>query len=376
MAANSPVVIVGAGLSGAAAAWALSRRGVPVTVVEQYAPGHRYGSSHGSARIVRRAYGDALYVGLTGRAFELWRAVEAASGATLLRILGGLDFGSARDVPAVAGFLRDAGVPHEVLPPDEAETRWPGMVFDGPVVFHPQAGTLDAERAVTVMLDLAAGHGAELRYDTAATAVSGTSVRLADGSTLPARCVVVAAGGWLGPLLDGLVTLPPLTVTRQQVFHFPRRDPSVPPWPSVIHEPGPDAFYHLAGGRDGGPGDDRKIGDHYGGPPITAGTGADEIDPAGRARVIDYVQRWLPGLDPEPSSGVTCLYTRTPSEDFLLDRVEDLIVCSPCSGHGAKFAPLIGEWVAALVLGTDGEPVPDRFRLAAHAAGLGGAVSL
>ena len=91
--------------------------------------------------------------------------------------------------------------------------------------------------------------------------------------------------------------------------------------------------------------------------------------------MIDYVRRWLPGLSDVPSSETTCLYTQTPSEDFVLDRVGPLVVCSPCSGHGAKFAPLVGEMVAGLVDGV-GPPVPDRFTLAAHRSGRTGSVSL
>jgi sarcosine oxidase len=83
----------------------------------------------------------------------------------------------------------------------------------------------------------------------------------------------------------------------------------------------------------------------------------------------------LPGLDPTPRSEATCLYTETPTEDFVLDRVGDLVVCSPCSGHGAKFTPLIGEMVADLLTG-DGGSVPDRFRLAAHATARPASVSL
>src|SRR5213080_640273 len=105
MRTEDTVVIVGAGLSGAACAWELSRRGVPVTVLEQFTPGHRWGSSHGSARIVRRAYEDGLYVSLTGRAFELWRELEESTGASVLRMLGGIDFGTRRDVPKVAQLL-------------------------------------------------------------------------------------------------------------------------------------------------------------------------------------------------------------------------------------------------------------------------------
>src|SRR5579875_2794151 len=117
------VVVIGAGLAGAGAAWSLSRRGRSVLLLEQFDPGHVRGSSHGSARIVRRVYGDALYVSLSGKAFELWREVELASGQRLLRILGGLDFGPQRRVPAVAQILAELGVDHEVLPAPEAERR-------------------------------------------------------------------------------------------------------------------------------------------------------------------------------------------------------------------------------------------------------------
>ena len=374
MSASDPVVIVGAGLSGAASAWALSRRGVPVVIVEQFATGHRNGSSHGSARIVRRGYGDALYVSLTGRAFELWRELEESTGASILRMLGGIDFGPRRDVPKVARLLADAGVPHEVLPAAEAEARWPGMAFEGDVVYHSQAGTMDPDVAVAAFLAEATRLGAELRQETAAVEVAGDQVRLADGASLAARCVVVAAGGWVAPLLSGVVELPPIRVTQQQIFHFPRLDTSAPPWPSVIHEPADHPVYHLAGGRDGGPGDDRKIAEHTAGAVTSAADRDGIVRDESRQRVIEYVRRWLPGLDPTPRGEATCLYTETPSEDFLLDRVDGLVVCSPCSGHGAKFAPLIGELVAGLVLG-DGT-VPDRFRLATHLTGRRSSVSL
>jgi sarcosine oxidase len=90
--------------------------------------------------------------------------------------------------------------------------------------------------------------------------------------------------------------------------------------------------------------------------------------------VIRYVEEWLPGLEPTPRGEVTCLYTDTPSQDFLIDRVGDLVVCSPCSGHGAKFAPVVGEMVADLVTGAGA--VPDRFRIAAQLSGRVGSVSL
>jgi sarcosine oxidase len=342
-----------------------TRAGISVAVVEQFAPGHARGSSHGSARIVRRGYGDAFYSRLAGRAFELWRELEDESGTTLLRMTGGLDFGSDRNVPAIAAGLAECAVEHEVLPPEEAERRWPGMRFDGPVVFHAQAGTVDAAAAVDAMLAQAARRGAVVRHGSAVAAIEPSSssalVRLEDGSALRAGHVVVAAGAWITTLLCGLVPLPSLTITQQQIFHFPRLEPDAPAWPSVIHEAAGHGWYHLAGGRDGGPGDDRKIGEHDQGTVVTADGRDGVVDPRSRGRVIEYVKRWLPGLDPTPRGEATCLYTTTPDEDFVLDRAGPLIVCSPCSGHGAKFAPLIGELSAGLALGT--ADVPDRFRL-------------
>ena len=122
--------------------------------------------------------------------------------------------------------------------------------------------------------------------------------------------------------------------------------------------------YHLAGGRDGGPGDDRKIAEHRHGTATTATARSGVVDPASRTRVVEYVKRWLPGLDPTPRGEATCLYTTTPGEDFILDRVGALVICSPCSGHGAKFAPLIGEMTADLVTSPATASIPARFRIA------------
>lgn len=369
---DADVVIVGAGLAGSAAAWSLSQRGRSVVLLEQFAPGHASGSSHGSARIVRRAYGDGLYTRLTGRAFELWREVEQQSGEQIIRFYGGLDFGPRRNVDTVAAHLVAAAVPHEVLPAAEAERRWPGMRFEGDVVHHEQAGTMDAALAVSTMVALAQ---ADVRYEAPAVSVSPSGeVGLADGSVIRAETVVVAAGAWVEKLISPFVELPPLHVTQQQIFHFPRADPTQPPWPSTIHEPLTSAVYHLAGGRDGGAGDDRKLGQHDGGVDCAADTRTGVVNPQAREWAVEYVKRWLPGLVPDPRGEATCLYTETPTEDFILDRVGSVVVCSPCSGHGAKFAPLIGELVADLVQGS-GE-IPERFRLAEHKLGRVGAVSL
>jgi sarcosine oxidase len=384
--ARADLIVVGAGLAGAAAARSAAARGARVVVLEQFAPGHRNGSSHGSARIFRRAYPDPLYVRLTGHAEQEWRALEAAAGETLLTMTGEIDFGAARDPAGLLAVLTGCGVPAELLPAAEASRRWPQFDFTGtgPVLFHPNAGVLDPDRAIAALLRLATTAGADVRFHTRVTAVAaggdGAIVRAGEESfTAPA--VVVAAGAWVAPLLDGLVGLPPLTVTKQAVFHFApaqarpaesaepasQANPAGQSWPVFIAADGTDFCYGLPGGRDGGVPGAVKVGEHHPGAVTTAAGRDFHVDGAARARVAGFARRRLPGLAPVPLNETTCLYTWTANEDFILDRQGPFVVASPCSGHGAKFAPLLGEVIADLAAG---KPSPDpRFTLAAHLAG-------
>lgn len=365
------LMVVGAGLMGSMAAWSASRRGLAVVLLEQFDLGHDHGSSHGSARIVRRAYPDPFYARLTGEAFELWHELAADAQVELLRLVGGLDHGAHRDTMRIAATLAELGVEHELLDAAEAGRRWPGMVFAGPAVFHPQAGTADAAAAVLAATRRAAERGAHVAVRTRVLSVDvegDTAVVRTDRGDVRCTRVVVAAGPWVGPLLAGPgLALPPLEVTQQQVFHFARR-PGVPQWPVVVHD---DVLstYSLPGGRDGGPGGGRKVAEHMsavpGSGPTTAERRSGVVDPQARRLITEYTKRWLPGLVPEPYAEATCLYTTTRNEDFVLDRQGPVVVCSPCSGHGAKFAPLMGERAVDLATGVR-SPLP-RFTLAAHA---------
>ena len=370
-------VIIGAGLAGCAAAWALAGRGRSVIVLEAFQPGHRRGSSHGSARIFRRAYPDPLYVRLTGRAGRLWRQLEDESGEELVHVTGGLDYGATDDPEDMHRILTAQGVPAELLPPAAAAERWPGFAFDpaeGPVLYHPEAGVIDAERAMAAMRRMATAKGAVFHYETPAVRVEpggpGAVVHTADRS-FAAPVAVVAAGARVQPLLGGLVTLPPLTVTQQQAFHFApsagagAAAASAEPWPDFIYH-GDVAVYGLAAGRDGEAPGAVKLGEHGNGV-VTTGDDRDGIvSPAARDRVTRFVRERLPGLDDKPVGELTCLYTATVNEDFILDRQGPLVISSACSGHGAKFAPLTGELVADLVC--SGSPADRRFTLAAHLA--------
>jgi sarcosine oxidase len=395
VAARADLIIVGAGLAGAAAARSAAARGARVIVLEQFGPGHRNGSSHGSARIFRRAYPDPLYVRLTGQAGELWRELEAAAGETLLTMTGEIDFGALRDPAGLHAVLTGCGVPTELLPAREAGRRWPQFDFTGtgPVLFHQNAGVLDPDRAVAALLRLARSSGADVRFGTQVTGLAAGgdgAVARAGEESFTAPAVVVAAGAWTAPLLDGLVGLPPLTVTKQQVFHFAPAGPAaVPPgpvtgpvtrpvaqsaarsaeqpWPAFIFQDEAEYCYGLPGGRDGAVPGAIKVGEHHPGAVTTAAGRDFRVDEAARSRVSGFARRRLPGLDPAPVNETTCLYTWTANEDFILDRQGPFVVASPCSGHGAKFAPLLGEIIADLAAG---KPSPGhRFTLAAHLAG-------
>jgi monomeric sarcosine oxidase len=362
---RADVIIVGAGLAGSAAARAMASRGRSVVLVEAFQPGHRRGSSHGSARIFRRAYPDPLYVRLTGQAQELWRQLADEAGEELITSTGAVDYGPAREQEKMHEILTGFGVPAELMPAETAAERWPGMTFGpDPVMFHPDGGVLDPERAMAAMRGIAAARGAQVCYGAPVLRVEadgeGAAVHTADRSWR-APAVIVAAGAWLEPLLGGLVPLPPLVVTQVQAFHFAPRAPG--PWPVFIYHD-EVTRYGLPAGRDGEVPGAVKIGEHGQGI-VTTGDGRDGIvSPAARDRVGAFVRQRLGGLDSAPTGEVTCLYTSTASEDFILDRHGPFVVCSPCSGHGAKFAPLVGEIAADLACG-GASPEP-RFTLAAH----------
>jgi len=381
MTTRADLIIVGAGLAGSAAAWAASARGLDVVVLEAFGPGHRNGSSHGSARIFRRAYPDPLYVRLTGAAGELWRQLEDQAGEMLLTLTGGIDFGASRNPRLLHEVLTRGNVPAELLTPEAAAERWPQFDFAGvgPVMFHADSGVLDPDNAMAAMLRLAAASGADVRFGTPVTRLASApdgdgAVAYTDSGTFTAPVIAVAAGAWIAPLLDGVVGLPPLTVTQQQVFHFaplPTEGKSGQgkPWPVFICDEGTGYCYGLPGGRDGEVPGAIKVGEHGGFRTTTAVDRDFLVDPAARARIMEFIGRRVPGLNPAPVNGITCLYTWTANEDFVLDRSGPFVVASPCSGHGAKFAPLLGEIIADLAAG---KPAPEaRFTLAAHRANGG-----
>ncbi len=371
--ATEEFVILGAGLAGASAAWQLARRGQSVTVLERTTPANPQGSSHGSARIFRYAYLEQLYCDLVVRAHRGWDELERESGQELITTTGCVDFGELRRPETLAAVLSRAGVDHDLLSAEEATARWPQFTFDTPVLWHPGAGVLDPDRTVEAMLELVRASGqARILTDWEATGIertrTGFRVRSSAGETVEGSRIIVAVGGWLPDAVQGLglpsrlvTSMPPIEVRQEQAYHFPYRSQTGASWPAFIHKSSDLQTYGLPGGRDA---DFRghKVAQYNGGPTIRSASSQDGlVREANRRLMVEYVESHLPGLEPQPYAETTCLFTNTPTDDFIMDAEDDVTVVSACSGHGAKFAPLLGELAVDLAMGTGS--VPAEFRL-------------
>lgn len=370
---DTEVAVVGAGVMGAATARALARRGTQVVVLEQFRPANPWGASHGRARIFRMAYADPLYLRLAREALPLWRELEHDTEVDVLTLTGAVDHGDPAALAALARAFESVGEPARRIGAEEAHRHWPGLAFEGDVLHHPRAGRLDAEAAVHAFVTAAASCGGQVLPDHPVEHVelrAEDDVRLhTPTGVVRARQVVVAAGGWTASLIgDALgADLPSMRLTQEQPALFA---PLTAPWPSFIHHlPGgsPEAPLGIGvygtGGTEG-----VKLGRHGTGrevSPAERRADADRVDEAEVERLQRYARRWLPGVDADRAVPQTCTYTTTVDSDFVIDRVGPVTVAAGFSGHGFKFAPLVGELVADLVVGVQTAVPSDLHAVAA-----------
>ena len=330
--ADAEVAVVGAGVMGLATARAIAQAGRDVVVCEQFEVGHGAGSSHGGSRIVRLSYPEERWVRLAQEAYPLWQELEAAWGRALLDQPGTLDLG---EWQANQRALAACGVPFEVLDAAAIERRFPIRMESGQSgLFQAEGGIVYADLALQALLGSATAAGAHVREQTRVASIEdeGETVSL-DG--LRAKAVVVTAGAW-APGLVGVDATP----TRETTSYFPFDEPV----PSVIDAGADDKHaYALAA-----PGAGLKAGFHQSGPaadPDEAGEPDEEI----AARTAAWVERRFPGAG-RAARTETCFYTTRPNDEFVLERTGRVVIGSPCSGHGFKFAPVVGKRLAALAL--------------------------
>ncbi len=350
------VIVIGLGVVGSAAAYQLARSGVGVVGLEQFHPNHTFGSSHGESRIIRYAYDTPLYIQWVREAYLAWAAMEQDSERRLLHITGGYDFGN-ESIPTYAATraaMSAEGVPFEVLTAEEVARRVPQ--FRPPptmeTLYQAETGVLIASECVHALAKMAARHGAALHYDTQVTRIlpGADHVRVeTTGGAFEAGSVIMAAGAWMSGLLRGLDLALPFQPTREQVVYFDTRAGyRLGELPVFIGHDG--FFYGLPDVRGSG----MKVGVHCNHEDTDPDAVKRSGDPAYAERVAAFVRAYLPAVDTSVKEMRVCLYTMTPDSHFLLDRhpaYPNVILASPCSGHGFKFGILSGKVAAQLARG-------------------------
>jgi len=375
------VIVLGLGGMGSAAAYQLALRGKRVLGLEQFTPGHNRGSSHGHSRVIRQAYfEDPAYVPLLLRAYDLWRQIERETGETLLTVTGGLMIGPPES-QTVQGARRSAeewGLAYEMLDAAEIRRRYPPLTPDGSLValYERAAGFVRPETAVRAHLLRAAELGATLHFEEPVTrweTIDGEGVRVTTPCrTYEAERLIISAGAWAPRLLADLGL--PLTIERQVLYWFDPIGGVVPflpdRFPIYIWEVSDDIqFYGFPSQADAGPGG-AKVAFFRDGK-----KGAVDPDALEREVTTEETDRMraalaprIPALNAPLLHAVACMYTVTPDHHFVIaphPAHENVILASPCSGHGYKFCSVVGEILADLAeSGTTRHPIglfaPDR----------------
>jgi len=364
------VIVVGLGAIGSATLRALAKRGVRVLGIERHALGHDLGSSHGETRMIRLGYFEhPSYVPLLRATYALWREVETQANTKLLHITGIAEMGRP-DSDVVAGTLaasRLHDLPHEVLSAREAMKRFPAFHLpdDFVCVVQPDGGFVAVEAAMAALIGQAKDAGADVWAETEVRAVvpAGNGVRIATSrGEVEARSIIVAAGPWMSRLVPHL----PLHVTRQVMTWFTPREPA-------LFELGRFPVFLMR----------TPHGNHYGFPSTDGATvkiakhhHLDEtVDPDSVDRTVSAkdeaairaaVTAHIPAADGPLAQAKTCLYTMTPDHDFIVDLLPgapNVVIASACSGHGFKFAPVMGEVLADLATAGSTPHDISRFRL-------------
>jgi sarcosine oxidase len=351
------IAVIGLGAAGSAALYQLARRGIRSTAIEQFAPRHDRGSSHGPTRVIRLAhFENAAYVPLMRRAYTLWHDLEDMSRCKLVHRTGIVEIGPAdgKLVRGTSEAARTHGLRCEILDAKALMLRHPQFRLPDNfmAVAQPDGGYLEAASAIETFHRVAAEAGATLRANEKALAIepadNGVTIRT-DHETIAADGVIVAAGPWMSRLLPGLNL--PLRVTRQVVGWFEPDDVanfSDSRFPVFLIESAHGVHYGFPAR---GPAGIKVSKHHHLGEVVDPESRPAAVNDTDIAAIRTALADYLPGANGRLLSAQTCLYTMTPDDTFIIDRMPGfphVVFASPCCGHGFKFAPVIGEIVADL----------------------------
>ncbi len=350
-------IVVGLGATGSSTLYHLARRGLRVLGIDKFVPPHAHGSSHGHNRIIRLAYHEhPSYVPLLKRAYALWRELETKSGEPLLHITGSIDAGPEDDIVFSGAKLACEmfDLPHTILSHTQLADRYPAyhLPHGTWALLQPQGGFLDVERCINAHLTLAQAHGATIITQCALEhwEANAQGVRVFTAtSEYTASKMVLCTGAWMPDHLPAF--RPHLQPERLVVAWFQAADPSLvmPKNFPVFNMTMPEGrFYGLPSfGIEG-----LKIGRwhhlHESIHPETVDRTVSEVD---LAVLTDCIKKYFPRANGTVLQSSVCLVTNMRDENFVMDLHPEhphVVIMSACSGHGFKFASVLGEIAADL----------------------------
>jgi len=370
------VAVVGLGAMGSAALYALARQGARAIGIERFEPAHSRSSSFGETRVIRLAYfEDPSYVPLLRGAFQAWRDLETFTKTSLLTVTGMVEAGypGAHVVEGSLRAAREHGLVHEELTAKQVNERFPAFNLppDWQCIFQPEAGALQPEKAIGIQVAAARELGATVKFHARVCEVrpvqGHVEVHFDDGGMIEAGSAIVAAGSWIGDVVPELGKV--MHLTRQPLMWFN-------PVQKALVQPDrmPVFFFQSQGALT------------YGLPDV-CGTGVKaashmnegdiafpdqpraEVSDEEKRRLHSILARYLPAAAGEITRTSVCVYTRSPDEHFVLGchpNAPQIVLASPCSGHGFKFSSIFGEILADLATRrTTSWPIglfrPDRY---------------
>lgn len=362
MAEKVDYCVVGAGVVGSSAAYLLSREGKSVALLEQFEFGHESGSSHGESRITRYSYDHPIYVRMAKRGYPLWAEIMAESGEALYLKTGSIDLDEigGKGIRDCRASLDAEEIPYEMLDRNEINKRFPQFNipdnYEG--LFQADSGILNASLCVRSLQTLAKKHGAILQGNAAVVKIEAEENEFSittKRQKLISKHLILCAGGWMGPLLQGWGLQLPLQVSQEQWAFFAAKDESMfqpDKFPIFIEHGGEGSggigwYGFPIFGRNG-----VKSAFHQTGKVTTADTRDFEPDEKQLQELHKQMQKFIPDGAGEIIHAGTCLYTNTPDTHFVIDTIAEhnnAAFFTGCTGHAFKFGPVIAELLIQLV---------------------------
>jgi sarcosine oxidase len=353
------IIIIGAGAFGSSAAYHLSKTTKKVLVIDRYSPPHAFGSSHGQTRIIREAYfEDPIYVPMLREAYTRWDELERESGEKLFLKTGGLMLGN-KESHVIQGTLNSAqtyNIEHEVLDDQSIKNQFSSFNPDEETmgVYEHNAGILFPEKCIKTTLGLAERNGVELKFNETVLSIeyNSNSVEIiTDKGSYGSQKCILAAGPWMNKLIPELNL--PLQTTRQVLYWYDIDE-------TGKNQTGPEKFpifiwntqfgKHFYGFPDIGNG--FKIAFHDKGE-ICEPDNINRIVSTEEVEEMNHIIHSYFKFKATFKEAVTCIYTNTPDDHFLIDHhplSDNVIIASPCSGHGFKFSSVIGKILSDMAL--------------------------